>query len=129
MLQTLCKTYVAATLQDSCALVRFSVKEFRFQEIAIPLHATGGEDRPPPRTHIFLSCVCVSHLIAFFTRTCVRVAQDHDSDMIGCCCTTARLLKSHPILTSCFTDRSSTCLTHFHHVVPRHRRRHLTHCC
>ena len=51
-----CKTDVAATLQDSCAFVDLS-KEFRWQKIAIPLSATGGVDRTPCRTHIFLSLV------------------------------------------------------------------------
>ena len=35
-------------------------------------------------------------------------------------------MSSH--LTACFTERSSTCLTHTHHFVPRHHRRHLIHC-
>ena len=43
------------------------------------------------------------------------------------CCTTVAHLKSHP-LTACFTDHSSTCLTHFHHFVPRHLLLHRQHC-
>ena len=33
------------------------------------------EDRTPRRTHIFLSLVSAPHLIALYTRACVRVAQ------------------------------------------------------
>ena len=40
-----------------------SFKEFPLQAIAIPLQATGSEDRKP------------QHLVALFTRTRVRVAQ------------------------------------------------------
>ena len=47
----------------------------RLQAIAIPLQATEGADRTPRRTHTFLSLVGVPHLIALFTRACVRVAQ------------------------------------------------------
>ena len=55
----------------------------------------------------------------------------HTNDMIGIigtCRIPVRSLKSSH-LTTCFTVRSSPCLTHFHHFVPRHRSRHQTHCC
>ena len=64
--------------QPLCKMLAHSdiyFKEFRSQEIAIPLSATGSEDRTPRRTHLFVSLVIVPHLIALFTRTCVRVAQ------------------------------------------------------
>ena len=41
-------------------------------------------------------------------------------DMIGTCCTPARFLKKSSHLTAHFTDRSSTCLTHFHQFDPHH---------
>ena len=64
--------------QPLCKILAHSqiiFKEFRLQTIAIPLYATGSEDRTPHRAHIFLSLVGVPHLIALFTFTCVRVAQ------------------------------------------------------
>ena len=89
------------------------------------VHATGGEDTLR-RTHIFLSDQC-SVFDSAFTRTCVRVAQGsrprHDST--GC---TLALSYKSSTLTARFTDDSSTSLTHFHHFVPRHYRRHRTHC-
>ena len=71
-LQTLCKIYVAATLQDSCAFIYFVIKR-RLHAIAMPLQAMGGEDRTRRCTHIFLILVSLPHWIALFTRTCARV--------------------------------------------------------
>ena len=85
---------------------------------------TQPEDRTPRRTHIFLSVVnVVAHIGAHltFSRTCVWLKNSQEL-----CCPFAHL-KSHP-LTSCFTDHPSTCLTHFHHFVPRHVLRHPQHC-
>ena len=61
--QTLCKSYVAATLQDSWAFVVF-FHRFRVHTLANVVHATEGEDGTPRRTHTFFSLVSVAHLIA-----------------------------------------------------------------
>ena len=116
-------------LQKRCGrhFARFSrIRRFLFKGVSLTGNSDSlvsdgeGEDRTPRRTHIFLSLVSVPHLMALFTRTCVRVAQDK----IGMSCIPARLLESSSHLTACFTERSSTCLTHSHHFVPRHHRRH-----
>ena len=65
---------MAATLQDFLRNRRFFGVS-RLQAVATPLSATGGEDATPRRTDLFLRLVRVPHLIALFTRTCVRVAQ------------------------------------------------------
>ena len=116
-------------LQKRCGrhFARFSrIRRFLFKGVSLTGNSDSlvsdgeGEDRTPRRTHMFLSLVSVPHLMALFTRTCVRVAQDK----IGMSCIPARLLESSSHLTTCFTERSSTCLTHSHHFVPRHHRRH-----
>ena len=91
-----CKTDVAATLQDSCAIVDF-FKEFRSQERANPLQATGGEDRTLRRTHILLGlflCSALDSTLHTYMRAC---GSSQTRDMIWTCCILARLLKSHPI--------------------------------
>ena len=93
-------------LQNLCGshFARFLSTRRFFQGVSLTgnsdsVVSDGGEDRTSRRTHISLCPVSlgVPHLLALFTRTCVRVAQDHDSDMIVTCCTPARLLNSHPI--------------------------------
>ena len=81
-------------------------------------------DRSPRRTQRFSQCR--AHLT--ITRVCGSrlKAQDFTSQTFGTCCSSAHR-KSHP-LTACFIDHSSTCLTHFHHFVPRHLLPHRQHC-
>ena len=56
------------------------------------------EDRTPRRTHIFLCLVSIPPLIALFLHTYMRACgSSQTSDMIGTCCTLARLLKNHPM--------------------------------
>ena len=48
----------------------------RAQTLANVVHATGGHDRTPRRTHIFFILVSVAHLTALLTfQTHMRVAQ------------------------------------------------------
>ena len=82
------------------------------------------QDRTPRRTHIFLSFVSVAHILSTFDLSHAHACGSrHDWDVLHICAP----LKSST-LTACVIDNFSTYLTHFRHVVPRHLRRHRTHC-
>ena len=73
---------------------------FRVQTFANVVHATGGEDRTPRRTHIFLSVVSVGHRYPSHAHACG--SRFHRS-----CVALRTSLKSLP-LTACFINHSST---------------------
>ena len=92
----------------------FCFQKSRVQTLSNVVHATGVKTE-----HLVFCLVSGPHLIALFTRTCVRLAQD----MIGTCCIPALFLKCHPI-----SQHASQNAPRHDHFVPRHHRRHLIHC-
>ena len=108
------------SLQNLCSshFTRFLRIRGFFQGVSL----TGNSDsflsdgrwrqNPSSHAHFSQSC-CVLHSIALFTCTCERVAQVKLVTWLG-------RVAHRPLFTY---------LTHFHHFVPRHRWRHLIHCC
>ena len=86
---------------------------------------TQPEDRTPGRTHIFFSVLSMSsrtleHIQPFHARACG--SRIHRSCVVPL--RTWKVIHSHHVSL----DHPSTCLTHFHHFVPRHVLRHPQHC-
>ena len=86
-LQTLCKSDLAATLQDSGTFVDF-FSGFVCRHKRMSCTRRGVKTEPLVARTFFSSCQCREHLSTFNLHTDMRVALD----MMGTCCTSARML-------------------------------------
>ena len=106
---------------DGCS-VDFCVTDFAYRHWRMSCSRRSVEDRKNTSSHAHFSqsCQCRAHLSTFDLS---HARSRHDWDVLHVCAP----LKSST-LTTCVIDNFSTYLTHFRHFVPRHLRRHRTHC-
>ena len=101
--------------------IRSFYKDFRVQEIAIPLSATGGVDRTNSCTHIFL-CLVASCMSEHILPSDAHASGSRCSQEL--CCPSLRTQKKSSHIIACFTEHSSAYFTLAHHFVPRLQRQH-----